>query len=98
MDQVTLGKIQDAVEAARQVAHKAGLDRCDVSDLDEAIEAADRQLESPHPNANTLTLYLNSLARSLITLPGTALPEARRACERIDEALRSAGLPATWEQ
>jgi hypothetical protein len=93
MDQVAVLRIHKAVEAAKHVAHEAKLARCDVGDLDEAIETVDRELGRPTPNKNTLTLMLNSLARSL-----TAVPSAAEVCREIDRALRLAGLPATWNQ
>jgi hypothetical protein len=93
VDQEAVHRIQKAVAAARQAAHEARLDNCDVEDIDEAIEAVDQELARPHPNKNTLTLYLNSVARSLI-----ACPTARDARDEIDHALRASGLPATWEQ
>ena len=93
MDQEAVHRIQKAVAAARQAAHEAKLESCDVGDIDEAIEAVDQELARPHPNRNTLTMYLNSVARSLI-----AAPSAREAREEIDHALRASGLPATWEQ
>jgi len=93
MDQETVHRIQKAAATARHAAHEARLDNCDIGDIDEAIDAVDQELARPHPNKNTLTLYLNSVARSLI-----AAPSARDACEEIDHALRASGLPATWEQ
>ena len=93
MDQEAVYRIQKAAATARQAAHEARLDNCDVGDIDEAIDAVDQELARPHPNKNTLTLYLNSVARSLI-----AAPSARDAREEIDHALRASGLPATWEQ
>jgi hypothetical protein len=64
-----------------------------VGDIDDAIEALNLELGKHIPNKNTLTLYLNSVARSLMTAP-----HAREARDEIDEALRSTGLPATWDQ
>jgi hypothetical protein len=93
MNSQAVQEIRHAMETAKQAAHTAKLNNCDAGDVDEVIEAVSQQLDSPHPNPNTLTLYLNSLARSLISTPG-----ARAACEEIDGALRAAGLPATWEQ
>jgi len=93
VDREAVYRIQKAVTAARQAAHEARLANCDVGDIDEAIDAVDQELARPHPNQNTLTLYLNSVARSLI-----AVPTARDAREEIDHALRASGLPATWEQ
>jgi hypothetical protein len=93
MDQHALESIREAVRTADQAARAARLDNCDMGDIDEAIEAITQQLGSPHPSSNTLTRYLNSIARSLI-----GIPSARNAVDRIDSALREARLPATWEQ
>ena len=93
MDHAAIHRLQKAVDTAKQAAHQARLDNCDVGDIDEVIEALDLELAKPTPNKNTLTLFLNSVARSLI-----AAPSAREARDQIDEALRASGLPATWEQ
>jgi len=93
VDPAAIHRLQKAVATAKQAAHQAKLDNCDVGDIDEALEALDLELAKPTPNKNTLTLYLNSVARSLI-----AAPSAREARDEIDKALRSSGLPATWEQ
>jgi hypothetical protein len=93
LDHAAIHRLQMAVATAKQAAHQARLDNCDVGDIDEALEAIDLELAKPTPNKNTLTLYLNSVARSLI-----AAPSAREARDEIDKALRSSGLPATWEQ
>lgn len=93
MDRHALEKIRSAVAAAEQAARAASLDSCDMGDIDEAIEAVSRQLARPHPSSNLITLYVNSIARSLI-----GIPDARDAIGQIDTALREAGLPVTWEQ
>jgi hypothetical protein len=93
MDDEAVHRIRKAVSAARQAAHQGTLDHCDVGDIDEALEAVDQELARALPNKNTLTLYLSSVARSLIAAPGAS--EARN---QIDHALRASGLPATWEQ
>jgi hypothetical protein len=93
MDRESVYRLHKAVTAARQAAHQARLDSCDVGDIDEAIEAVDQELARPTPNKNTLTLYLNSVARSL-----NGVPTARQARDEIDHALRASGLPATWNQ
>ena len=93
MDHEDIYRLRKAVDTARQAAHQARLDNCDVGDIDEALEALDTELAKPTPNRNTVALYLNSVARSLI-----AAPSARDARDHIDRALRLAGLPATWEQ
>ena len=93
MDHEAVYRIHKAVEAAQLAARQAKLDRCDAGDLDEVIQTIDRELASPVPNKSTLTLMLNSIARSL-----TVAPSATEACQEIDRALRLAGLPATWNQ
>ena len=93
MDREAVYRLHKAVEAAKQAAHDARLDQCDVGDIDDAIEAVDQELARANPNKNTLTLYLNSVARSLNTVP--AASDAR---DEVDHALRASGLPATWNQ
>jgi len=93
MDHEAVYRLQNAVVTARHATEQARLDNCDVSDIDDALEALDAELAKSTPNKNTVTLYLNSVARSLI-----AAPSARDARDQIDRALRLAGLPATWEQ
>jgi hypothetical protein len=93
MDEIAVHRIHKAVEAAKQAAHQATIDQCDVGDVEEVIETVDRELARPAPNKNTLTLMLNSLARSLLVAPS-----ATETVQEIDRALRLAGLPATWNQ
>jgi len=93
MDHEAIYRLQNAVTTARQAVSQARLDNCDVGDIDDALEALDQELAKPTPNQNTVTLYLNSVARSLI-----GAPSARDARDQIDSALRKSGLPATWEQ
>ena len=93
MDHEAIYRLRNAVATARQAASQARLDNCDVGDIDDALEALDAELAKPTPNKNTVTLYLNSVARSLI-----GVPSARDARDQIDSALRKSGLPATWEQ
>ena len=93
MDEKAREKIRGAIAQAQRATASAGLDSCDTGDIGDAIEAVSQQLSSPHPSLNSLTLYLNSIARSLI-----GVPQAWEALEQIDSALRASGLPATWEQ
>jgi hypothetical protein len=93
MDREAIHRLQNAVASARKATAQARLDNCDVGDIDDALEALDTELAKPTPNKNTVTLYLNSVARSLITAPS-----ARDARDQIDAALRKSGLPATWQQ
>ena len=93
MDQTAIHRIHKAVEAAERAAHQATLDQCDVGDVDEVIATINRELASKVPNKSTLTMMLNSLAKSL-----TASRSASDACQEVDRALRLAGLPVTWDQ
>lgn len=86
LDAEAVHRLRQAVEVAREASHSAKLDECDLGDVDEALEAVTRELARAHPNRNTLTLYLNSIARSLI-----AASSAQGAREAIDGALRSFG-------
>ena len=92
MDPAAVHRLQKALDAARQAAHEASLASCDTDDIDEAIEAVTQELGKASPNRNTVTMYMNSLARSLI-----AVHSAGEARGEIDHALRSSGLPCTWE-
>lgn len=93
MDENAREQIREAIAEAQRATRSAGLDSCDTGDIGDAIEAVSQQLSNPRPSLNSLTLYLNSIARSLI-----GIPQARAALERLDAALRDCGLPATWEQ
>ncbi len=93
MDEMAVHRIHKAVETAKQAAHQAAIEQCDIGDLDEVIETIDRELARHTPNKSTLTLMLNSLARSLLVAPA-----ATETVQEIDRALRLAGLPATWNQ
>ncbi|HET9107426.1 MAG TPA: hypothetical protein VFN79_09555 [Steroidobacteraceae bacterium] len=91
MDQHALERIRHAVHTAAGAARGAGLDNCDLGDLGDAIEAVRQQLSQAHPSPIILTLYLNSIGRSLL-----GKPSAREALDDIDAALRQAALPAAW--
>jgi len=90
MERAAIEQIREAVRAAQQAVHSAKLDNCDVDDIEEVITSVDRELGRPNPNKNTLTTYLNSLARSL-----RSQPPARAAGVQLEEAMRAASLPMT---
>jgi hypothetical protein len=92
MDRTSIEEIQRAVEAARDVARSGSLDGCDAEDIEEIIAPVETELRAPRPNMQTLTTYLNSLAKSLRADPGT-----RDVCMQIDRAMRKAGVPTHWE-
>ena len=73
MDHEAIHRLQTAVVTAKQAAHQATLDSCDVGDLDEAFEAIDLELakrtsEQKHPH------FVSQLRRSE--------PDRRALCAR----------------
>ncbi len=92
MDRHALEDIQRAIDAARQVARNGQFDSCDMSDLEEIIAPVESELRTAEPNKQTLSTYLNSLAKSL-----RANPSNRALCLQIDAAMRQAGVPTHWE-
>ena len=92
MERSSLDEIQRALEAAREVAHNGSLDSCDVEDIEEIIAPVEPELRAPRPNIQTLSTYLNSLAKSLRSEPGS-----RAVCMQLDAAMRHAGVPTHWD-
>jgi hypothetical protein len=92
MESAHVEALRNALTEVRQIARRAGLDDCDVGDLEEVIAPAEAELRSDLPNVNTLATYLNSVARSL-----RANPEGRAACMQLDAAMRQAHVPTNWE-
>ena len=92
MDRTALEEIQQALDAARQAAHDGQFDSCDISDLEEIIAPVESELRTTQPNKQTLSTYLNSLARSL-----RGSPSNRALCLQIDAAMRHSGVPTHWE-
>jgi len=91
MKRAAIEHIRQAIAAAREVA-RSDLSSCDAADIDELVQPVERELDSSHPNVQTLGTYLNSLARSLRTDPA-----ARAVCLQLDAAMREAGVPSSWE-
>jgi hypothetical protein len=56
------------------------------------IAPVETELRADRPNMQTLSTYLNSLAKSL-----RADPSSRSVCLQIDTAMRNAGVPTHWE-
>jgi hypothetical protein len=90
MERAHIDSIREAMRKAERAA-RAALDSCDVDDVDEVIASVEQELSRPNPNKNTLSTYLNSLARSL-----RSLPSAQGVCDQLDSAMRDAGVPTTW--
>jgi hypothetical protein len=65
---------------------------CDRDDVFELIDLVEAELHADHPNAHTMSAFLNSIARSL-----RAQAEARDACLVLEEALEQVGLPSYWQ-
>ena len=85
-------RLRTAIDTTRQLLTELPFDACDMSDLEEMLAWAERELAKPLPNTSTLALPLNSVARSL-----AAEPQARGATLTLDAAMREAGITTTWE-
>lgn len=84
--QDTLARVHDAVESMN-------LSGCDKDDMFELMERVDGELSSPHPNQQTVSMFLNSIARSLRNEP-----KAREICLELEDAMEQSGVPSTWQQ
>ncbi len=93
MQSSQLQDLSRALEAAHEYAHHSSFDGCDAGDIDEVIDSAKKELQKPHPSKQTLSTYLNSVARSL-----RADESAREICMRLDSAMRAADVPTHWEE
>jgi hypothetical protein len=92
MERTSIDEIRAAVDAARDVARNGAFDSCDIADIEELIAPVETELRSTRPSIQTLSTYLNSLAKSLRADPGS-----RGVCMQIDAAMRNAGVPTHWE-
>jgi hypothetical protein len=79
--------IREAVAAAQRFAHDAVSDGCDVSDIDELSASIENELKRPLPNPTTLSTYLNSMRRSLITAH-----HGVDIVAQLDQVMRTTGL------
>ena len=91
-DRQAIEGIKAALHDAREAARLAQLDGCDLDDLELVLAPAEKELEADLPNVQTLTSYLNSVARSL-----RSIPSARSEVLKLDAAMRSARIPTQWE-
>ncbi len=82
----TLTQVHEAVDGME-------LSVCDKDDMFELMERVDSELSSSHPNPQTVTMLLNSIARSLRNEP-----KARDLCLALDDAMKQSGVPSTWQQ
>ncbi len=87
-----LTEIHQALAAVQQTVGTLTFPRCDQEDVFELIERVESELRSAHPNAQVISTFLNSIARSL-----RAQPEAREACLVLEDAIEHAGIPSTWQ-
>lgn len=92
MERTAVESIRQALAAARAAAQSAQLDSCDLDDIEDIIAPVEAELEANLPNVQTLSTYLNSLARSL-----RSAPAARSVVMQLDAAMRGAGIPTQWE-
>jgi hypothetical protein len=91
-DRHALDEIRAALHEAREAARSAQLDDCDLDDLDLVLGPAEKELDAELPSVQTLTTYLNSVARSL-----RSIPSARNEILKLDAAMRAAHIPTQWE-
>jgi hypothetical protein len=92
MERSTIEEIRRALDAARDAARGGSLSSCDIDDIEELIVPVETELRATRPNIQTLSTYLNSLAKSL-----RSDPSSRSVCMQIDQAMRNAGVPTHWE-
>jgi hypothetical protein len=92
MEKAAIVDLREALAATREAAGRIELHTCDRDDLEQVIAPAAAELAAAQPNLQTLSTYLNSLARSL-----RAEPAARTAVMQLDAAMRKAGVPTHWE-
>lgn len=92
MERSAADHIRQAVQLVRDTSRVARFDSCDRSDLDVVSEAVEHELQRVDPSAETLSLLLNTLARSLRTEGGS-----RDVCMELDAAMRGGGLETDWE-
>ncbi|NLG74800.1 MAG: hypothetical protein GX535_01035 [Xanthomonadaceae bacterium] len=92
MERSSIEEIRRALDAARDAARNGTLDDCDIEEIEEIIAPVETELRATRPNIQTLSTYLNSLAKSLRADPGS-----RAVCMQIDAAMRNAGVPTHWE-
>ncbi|MFL6548051.1 MAG: hypothetical protein ACJ8OJ_05110 [Povalibacter sp.] len=92
MDTENARQLQVAVSHVHEAVNTLTLSGCDKDDMFELMERVDSELNSSHPNQQTVTMFLNSIARSL-----RSEPEAREICMELDDAMRRSGLPSTWQ-
>src|SRR4051812_40255048 len=81
-----------ALANVQQTVRSLTLSGCDKDDMFELMERVDAELSSPRPNEQTVSMFLNSIARSLRNEP-----KAREACVQLEEAMNRSGVPSTWQ-
>lgn len=92
MQRQSIQQISATLAAVRVQIQTASLSSCDASDIEELLDPLERELQKSQPNVQTLTTYLNSLARSFRADPAT-----RKLSLQLDAAMRGAGIASQWE-
>jgi hypothetical protein len=87
-----LTEIHEALTAVHDTVGTLTFPRCDQDDMFELMDRVAAELAAPRPSAQTISTFLNSIARSLRNQP-----EAREACLRLEEAMERTGLPSNWQ-
>lgn len=92
MNRASTASIRNALTHVREAVTATDLSGCDVEDIDELAARVEQELETKLPNTQTLSTYLNSIARSL-----RSMPQARTVVLELDAAMRESGIPTNWE-
>src|SRR3954453_8763351 len=71
MDTENARQLQVAVSHVHEAVNTLTLSGCDKDDMFELMERVDSELNSSHPNQQTVTMFLNSIARSLAQRAGS---------------------------
>ena len=85
-------QLHEALANVHETVSSMSLSGCDKDDMFELMERVDAELSSPRPNEQTVSMFLNSIARSLRNEP-----KAREACLQLEEAMNRSGVPSTWQ-
>ena len=85
-------QLHEALASVREAVNSLTLSGCDKDDVFELMDRVDAELTSARPNDQTLSTFLNSIARSLRNDA-----KAREVCIKLEDAMRQSGLPSSWQ-
>src|SRR5690349_829810 len=85
-------QLHEALAHVHEAVNSLTLSGCDKDDVFELMDRVDAELTASKPNDQTLSTFLNSIARSLRNDP-----KAREVCIQLEDAMQRSGLPSTWQ-